>query len=70
LFGKATHKYVIEFPTSIAIDDATRIDGINENRFWQDAIVKEMRNLSVTFEILENGQSEPIGLTFVFLGAN
>ena len=45
---KATQKYGIEVPTSIA--HAKHIDEKNSNTFLADAIHKEMTNVAVTFE--------------------
>ena len=56
---KTTHKYGIEVPTSI--EHAKRIDQLNGNRFWQDAIDKEMRNVIVAFEIMDEGEQAPLG---------
>ena len=57
--ARATHKYGIEVPKSMA--DAIRIDQANGNRFWQDAIAKEMKQVAVAFEILDIGCQAPIG---------
>ena len=56
---RTTHKYGIEVPRTI--EEAKRIDAQNNNRFWQNAIDKEMANVKVAFEILENGKSAPPG---------
>ena len=58
---KSTHKYGIEVPTSV--DHAKRIDTSNGNRFWQDAIDKEIKNVAVAFELKERGQRAPPGWT-------
>ena len=55
------HKYEVEIPTSI--DHAKRLDKQNGNRFWQDALAKEMLNVSVAFEILLTGERAPVGWT-------
>ena len=54
-----THKYGVEIPTSV--EHAKRIDERNRNTFWQDAIKKEMYNVSIAFEIVEDGQDPPPG---------
>jgi hypothetical protein len=58
---KTTHKYGIEVPTSIK--HALEIDKKNGNHFWRDAIDKEMKNVSIAFEILEENQHLPPGYT-------
>lgn len=58
---KTTHKYGIEVPTSI--EHAKEIDRKNGNTFWDDAVQKEMSNVLVAFEILEEGDPIPIGWT-------
>ena len=55
------HKYGIEVPRDLA--HAEQLDIDNGNQLWQDAHDNEMFNVSVTFEILENGKSAPGGLT-------
>jgi hypothetical protein len=56
---KTTHKYGIEVPKNI--NDAHQIDKKNGNTFWRDAIKKEMYNVGVAFEILEEGAKAPAG---------
>lgn len=56
---KTTHKYGIEIPASV--EHAMRIDRENGNTMWQDAVSKEMRNVGIAFEILDEGQKAPIG---------
>ena len=45
--AKTTHKYGIEVPRTIA--EALKLDEINGNNFWRDAIQKEMENVKVAF---------------------
>ena len=59
--ARVTHKYGIEVHTSVKHEK--EIDLKNGNTFWQDAIGLEMKNVSVAFKILENGDSVPIGWT-------
>ena len=56
---KKTHKYGIEIPTSI--EHAKRLDEANGNTLWMDALRKEMHNVGVAFEILEDGARAPHG---------
>ena len=56
---KTTHKYGIEIPNSV--EHAYQIDAKNGNTFWRDAIKKEMTNVGIAFEVLEEGLSAPPG---------
>ena len=58
-YHKRTHKFGIEIPKDW--DDAVRIDKENGNTLWQDAIQKEMKNVKVAFQTLENGEKVPVG---------
>ena len=56
---KTTHKYGIEIPTSV--EHAKEIDRRNGNTLWMDALAKEMYNVGVAFEVLDEGQKAPPG---------
>ena len=56
---KTTHKYGIEVPRSV--EHAKELDIKNKNSLWQDAIDKEMHNIGVAFQILENDEHVPVG---------
>ena len=56
---KTIHKYGIEIPRSM--EEAHAINVKNGNTFWQDAIAKEMLNVGVAFEVLDEGQAAPVG---------
>jgi hypothetical protein len=56
---QTTHKYGIEIPTSLT--HAEEIDRRNSNTFWRDALAKEMTEVGVAFEVLEEGIKAPIG---------
>jgi hypothetical protein len=58
---KNSHKYGIEVPTSI--EHAFRLDKANGNNLWRNAIAKEMKNVSVAFEIMEKDEELPGGYT-------
>ncbi len=58
---KATHKSGVDVPTSI--EHAIRIDRQNGNTMWQDAVKKEMYNVSIAFQILSEGEQPPPGWT-------
>jgi hypothetical protein len=53
------HKFGIEL--SKTVNEALELDKKNGNTFWVDAIAKEMKEVCVTFKILLDGQSAPIG---------
>ena len=50
---RVTHKYGVEIPRTVA--EALKLDEINGNTHWRDAIDKEMTNLKVAFDILNEG---------------
>ena len=54
-----SHKYGIEVPTSV--EHSLELDKKNGNTFWTDAIKKEMKNVGVAFDILDNDQNLPLG---------
>ena len=56
---KVSHKYGHEVP--FTLDDAKRIDAANGNDLWAKAVQKEMPNVLVAFEILEDDQPIPVG---------
>jgi hypothetical protein len=59
-YHKRTHKFGIEVPKSW--DDCVRLDKENDNTFWQDAARKEMKNVHIAFQILND--DEPIPPTY------
>ncbi len=56
---KTSHKYGIEVPSSVR--HSIEFDQKNKNTFWQDALVKEMVNVCVAFEILGPNAKAPPG---------
>jgi hypothetical protein len=56
---KATHKYGIEVPTSIK--HSLAINRENGNTLWRDTLAKEMTELGVAFEVLEEERQAPPG---------
>ena len=58
-YWKRTHKYGVGIPNSV--QEALRIDKETGTTFWQDAIRKEMTNVMVAFQILDNDEPVPIG---------
>lgn len=56
---KTTHKYGVEIPHSV--EHAKTLDEANGDTMWQDAIKKEMFNVGIAFELLEEGSKPPPG---------
>jgi hypothetical protein len=56
-YHKRTHKFGIEFPKSW--DDCVKLDKENDNTLWQDAVMKEMKNVRITFKILNGEEAVP-----------
>ena len=56
---KTTQKYGIEIPTSV--NHAMVIDEQNGNTLWKDALAKEMTEVGVAFEVLNEGRHAPVG---------
>jgi hypothetical protein len=54
---QTSHKYGVEIPRSI--DHARELDKKKNNRLWMTAYGKETSNLSIAFEILEDGEPAP-----------
>ena len=48
MYWQTTHRYGIRLPKSIK--EAKELDQRNGTTLWWDAIVKEMRNVRITFE--------------------
>ena len=62
-YYKTTHKFGIELPKTI--QEALDIDKRTNATYWYDAIQKEMHNVKVAFNILNEGENVPIGYQFV-----
>ncbi len=60
---KRTHKFGIKCPKTV--EDALDLDKLNGNIFWEDAIAKEMKNVQVAFDPLQDGAQPPTGYQFV-----
>jgi len=56
---KTTHKCGIEIPTNI--EHAEETDEKNGDHFWRDAIKKEMHNVGIAFEMLDDEKRPPVG---------
>ena len=61
--GRVMHKYGTEIPSSI--QQAKALDASNGNKLWGKALRKEMYNVGVAFEVLDEGQQAPPGWTKV-----
>ena len=57
---KKTHKYGIEVP--MTVEDAYRLDTINGNQYWRNAISKEMRNILIAFDFIDDERKIPNNL--------
>jgi len=60
---KKNMKFGIEVPTSV--DHALEIDKKNGNSFWADAIAKEMKDVRIAFQCLNDGDRAPIGYKWI-----
>ena len=56
---KVTHKYGVEVPTGT--EHAKELDRRNGNIMWMDALTKEMYNVGVAFEVLDEREQAPNG---------
>jgi hypothetical protein len=56
-YHKRTHKFGIKVPKTNK--DCVRIDKINDNKLWQDAIRKEMAKVRIAFKTLGDNELTP-----------
>ena len=56
---RMTHKYAVKIPRDV--EHAHEIDARNGNTLWRDALKKDMYNVGVAFEILDEGVHVPHG---------
>ena len=56
---KKTVKFGVRVPATL--EEALQIDKINGNDFWLQAINKEIKNVKIAFELLQEGESPPPG---------
>jgi hypothetical protein len=54
-YHKRTQKFGIEVPKSW--NDCIRLDKENDNTLWQDAVRKEMKNVRIAFQILDDNDA-------------
>ena len=62
-YYKKMHKFLIELPKMI--QQALDIDKCTGTTYWYDAIQKEMCNVKVAFNILDESENVPIGYQFI-----
>ncbi len=60
---KKTFKYGLTLPK--LVDDAPAIARCSGSTIWLEAIAKEIKNVRVAFDALEDGQNVPRGIQFV-----
>ena len=60
---KKTHRFGVQVPNSAK--HAFELDKNNGNTFWKDSIPKEMKNVCVAFQILDENEEVPIGYKFI-----
>ena len=60
---KKSHKFGIDLP--MTVEQALALDAKNGNNLWADAISKDMENVRVGFEVLQDGKSASISHQFV-----
>ena len=60
---KKTSKFGIELPKTMK--EACELDERNGNRYWQDAIAKELKNVKIAFDILDDNDRIPNDYQFV-----
>ena len=55
---KVTHKYGIEILTRV--ENAKELDRQNDNTMWMDALAKEIYNIGVAVEVLDENNRLPM----------
>jgi hypothetical protein len=62
-YPKRTHIYGIQLPKTIP--EAYKIDRLTNTDYWHQAILKEMKNNTVAFKILEDSEQAPVGSQWI-----
>jgi hypothetical protein len=62
-YHKKTHKFGIRMPKSV--QEAYTIDKSNGNEDWRKSIQKEMNDVMIAFQVLEDTEDVPIGHEYV-----
>ena len=52
---KRWHKYGVEVPTLVV--EAYRLDAMHGNDYWRRAIFKEMKNILIAFDFIDDDES-------------
>ena len=52
-------KYGVIVPNNV--EEAEKLDKDNGNTYWADAIAKELKNVRITFKLLEENEMIPVG---------
>ena len=60
---KKTSKFGIELPKTVK--EACELDERNCNRYWQNAIAKELKHVKIGFDILDDNDRIPNDYQFV-----
>ena len=63
LHASKQSKYRIRFGIEVldTIEEALNLGKVNENDLWQNAIDKELNNVRVAFQLLDDNEEVPIG---------
>lgn len=62
-YAKRSHKFGIRVPKTV--EEALAIDKATKTTFWHDAIQKEMRNVRLAFQFLDDDETIPIGYKWI-----
>ena len=54
---KTNHKYGIEIPRND--DEVTKLDAKNRDTYWRNVVNKEMRNVAVAYQVMEENERAP-----------
>ena len=60
---RKTMKFGVKIPMNL--DEALRFDEMNGNDLWSKSTDKEIKNVRVAFEMLNDGEDVPIGSTLI-----
>ena len=57
--AKKSYKFGVKVPNTV--EEAINLDQINGNELWKMAIEKEIGNVKVAFQLMEEGEKLPVG---------
>ena len=60
---KKSHKFGISVPGNV--QEAYDLDRQNQSTYWRDAIAKEMKNVMIAFDVLDDGKKLEPGREFI-----